>query len=521
MLRWSTVVIILKIVIPPKPQYFKLCNALRFVTGGLASLFSGTLFRSPSCNRDTMGLVEHWCSTIVVVFASAGEVVHSNKILMQQSMYLDGIIAKGSTFKRSQGEPSLSKEPQFVLDKDHNIWEFTERQFVSFGHHSSLWPKTATFESSQRGNSCPSAITVHCDQRPQHLRVHREAICVIQAPQFIVAKDSNIWMFTERLFVSFGHHCSLWPKTATFESSQRGYLCHSATTVHCGQRLQHLRVHREEIRALRLPQLFVAKNSNIWEFTERLFVSFSHHCSFWPKTATFESSQRGYSYHSATTVHFGQRQLHLKVHREAICVIRPPQFIVAKDSNIWMFTERLFVSFGHHCSLWPKRATFESSQSGYLYHSAATVHFGQRQQHLKVHREAICIIRPPLFILAKDSNIWKFTERLFVSFGHHCSLWPKTATLESSQRGYLCHSAITVHCSQRQKHLKVHREAICVIRPPQFIVAEDSNIWEFTEKLFVSLGHHSSLWPKTATFESSQRGYSWTKATIVCGGHMP
>ena len=107
MLRWSTVVIILKIVVPLKPQYFELCNALRFVTGELASLFSGTLFRSPSCNRDTMGLVEHWCSTIVVVFASAGEVVHSNKILMQQSMYLDGIMAS-STFKRTQGEPSLS-----------------------------------------------------------------------------------------------------------------------------------------------------------------------------------------------------------------------------------------------------------------------------------------------------------------------------------------------------------------------------------------------------------------------------
>ena len=62
----------------------------------------------PSCNLDTLGRVEHCCSTIIVVFASAGEVVHSNKILMQQSMYLDGIMAKGSTFKRSQGEPSLS-----------------------------------------------------------------------------------------------------------------------------------------------------------------------------------------------------------------------------------------------------------------------------------------------------------------------------------------------------------------------------------------------------------------------------
>ena len=147
-------------------------------------------------------------------------------------------------------------------------------------------------------------------------------------------------------------------------------------------------------------------------------MSFDRHCSFWPKTATFEISQRSYLYHSITTVHFGQRQLYLNVHREAICINRPPLFILAKDSNIWKFTERLFVSFGHFCSLWPKTATLESSQRGYL------------------------------------------------SFGHHSSLWSKTATFESSQRGYLCHSTTTVHCSQRQQHLKVHREAIHGQRPP-------------------------------------------------------
>ena len=70
--------------------------------------------------------MEHAVPLIVVVLASAGEVVHSSTILMQQSMYLDGIMAKGSTFKRSQREHSWSKEKQFVLDKDHNIWEFTE-----------------------------------------------------------------------------------------------------------------------------------------------------------------------------------------------------------------------------------------------------------------------------------------------------------------------------------------------------------------------------------------------------------
>ena len=126
------------------------------------------------------------------------------------------------------------------------------------------------------------------------------------------------------------------------------------------------------------------------------------------------------------------------------------------------------MSFDHHSSLWPKTATFECSQRGYLYQSATTVHFGQRQQHLKVHREAICIIRPLLFIVAKDSNIRKFTARLFVSFGHHNSLWSKTATFESSQRGYLCQSATTVHCGQRQQHLKVHKEAICGCRMSQW-----------------------------------------------------
>merc|ERR1712082_112331 len=103
---------------------------------------------------------------------------------------------------------------------------------------------------------------------------------------------------------------------------------------------------------------------------------------------------------------------------------------------------------------------------GYLCHSATTVHCGQRQQHLKVHREAICVIRPPLSIVAKDSNIRKFTERLFVLFGHHSSLWPKTATFESSQKSYLCHWATIVHCGQRQQHLKVHREAVHGQRPP-------------------------------------------------------
>ena len=168
----------------------------------------------------------------------------------------------------------------------------------------------ATFGSSQRGNSCPLVNTVHCGQRPQHLRIHREEIRALRPSQFIVAKDHNIWEFTGRQFVSFGHQCSLWPKITTFESSQRGYSCPSATTVHCGQKPQHLRVHSEAIYVIRPPHFIVAKNHNIWEFTEKQFMSFGHHCSLWPKIATFESSQR---------------------------------------RNFWEFTERKFVLFGHHC----------------------------------------------------------------------------------------------------------------------------------------------------------------------------
>ena len=224
--------------------------------------------------------------------------------------------------------------------------------------------KGSTFKRSQTGHLWSKDTTVCCRQWPQHLGVHREAIRVLRPPQFIAAKDSNIWEFTKRQFMSFDHHSSLWPKTATFESSQRGYSCPSPTTVNCGQRQQYLRVHREAIHVLHPPQLIVAKDSTIWEFTERIFVSFGYHSLLWPKTATFESSQRGYSCPSATTVHCAQRQQHLRVHREAIRVLGPPQFIVVKDSNIWEFKERLFISFGHHSSLWPKTATFESSQRG-------------------------------------------------------------------------------------------------------------------------------------------------------------
>ena len=127
------------------------------------------------------------------------------------------------------------------------------------------------------------------------------------------------------------------------------------------------------------------------------------------KGTTFKRSQRGHLWSKDTTVYCRQRPQHLGVHREAIRVLRPSQFIVAKDHNI-----------------------------------------------LGVHREAIHALRPSQFIVAKDSNIWEFTERLPMAKYHHSWLWPNATTFERSQRDYLQPKSATVPCDQRPHHLKNH-----------------------------------------------------------------
>ena len=59
------------------------------------------------------------------------------------------------------------------------------------------------------------------------------------------------------------------------------------------------------------------------------------------------------------------------------------------------------------------------------------------------------------------------------------------------------------------------------LRPPQFAVSRDHNIWVVTESVFMASGHHSSLWPKATTFEKSHRGYSWPKITPVRCSQRP
>ena len=61
------------------------------------------------------------------------------------------------------------------------------------------------------------AATIRCDQRIQHLGGHRKAIFGQREPQFIVARDHNIWETTKRLFTDGGRHNLLWRQATLIE----------------------------------------------------------------------------------------------------------------------------------------------------------------------------------------------------------------------------------------------------------------------------------------------------------------
>ena len=52
--------------------------------------------------------------------------------------------------------------PEFVLDKDHNIWAVIKKLFAARGHQSLLWVKIITFEQSSRNYSRAEATRVCC-----------------------------------------------------------------------------------------------------------------------------------------------------------------------------------------------------------------------------------------------------------------------------------------------------------------------------------------------------------------------
>ena len=62
---------------------------------------------------------------------------------------------------------------------------------------------------------------------------------------------------------------------------------------------------------------------------------------------------------------------------------------------------------------------------------------GWRTQHLKSDRVVICDQGLPQFVVAEGHNIWKVTERQFVTKGYHRLLWLKDTAFEKSQRLWL------------------------------------------------------------------------------------
>ena len=81
-----------------------------------------------------------------------------------------------------------------------------------------LWLKPRTFEMSQRGYLQSVSIIICCDQRPQHLRGHKEAICGLQLIDHCDQRPQHLR--GHRDSAAFGCHSSLWPKATTIERSQ-------------------------------------------------------------------------------------------------------------------------------------------------------------------------------------------------------------------------------------------------------------------------------------------------------------
>ena len=54
----------------------------------------------------------------------------------------------------------------------------SKRLFFNKGGHSLLWPNFILFERAQRDYSSQEAITVHCGQNPQYLKVHSNVVSI-------------------------------------------------------------------------------------------------------------------------------------------------------------------------------------------------------------------------------------------------------------------------------------------------------------------------------------------------------
>ena len=180
-------------------------------------------------------------------------------------------------------------------------------------------------------------------------------------------------------------------KDHTIKISQRGYLQPRVIIVCYGQRPKKFRCHKEAIWSLWLLQFIMAKGY-VW-----LLVTTVH---FSQNTTTIKMSQRGYMWYLFDTV-YGQKLQKFWCHRDAIWGLCLLQFVMPK---------------------------------GFLQPLGTIVYYGQRTSHLRCHRDAICGFWSLQFTMAKGHNNWNVPERLFAASSHYSLLWPKTTTIEMSQR---------------------------------------------------------------------------------------
>ena len=160
---------------------------------------------------------------------------------------------------------------------------------------------------------------------------------------------------------------------------------------------------------LRLLQLGVATDNNIWEVTDCQFIVWGLYSWLWSKATIFEMSQSTNSWPKAYKVGCSRRPQYLTSHRESILGLRPLWFIVDKDHHIWENIECQLVSCSLYSWLWLKATIFDRSQRANLFPEFFTVCCKQKPQYLRSRRLLICSLRSLQVVVAKRDNVYEIT----------------------------------------------------------------------------------------------------------------
>ena len=99
-----------------------------------------------------------------------------------------------------------------------------------------------------------------------------------------------------------------------------------------------------------------------------------------------------------------------------------------------------------------------------------------------------CGLRAAAVAVADAAGI--ITAHIIVLVPRLCWLYPRAATLKTSQRGYSRLGATKAYVQMPQQW-RVYREAIHGLTPSQLVMSKCHNIEEITERPFTTWGHHS------------------------------